>query len=312
MRGPFWSKKVMKKKKKETQELLSGQPVVDPSSEAYAEYVAIKKAEHKAEMKKEKMAEKVIQPRVGAILNNDFITTGGLRAASNGFPSDIGYPTSDEIEEVPYQGQPEGVKALKGILPKAKKKTYTGRGNAAPAKSSLGYYYGDQAPAQAQYIDPSAKVEVEDDGSILPEIESADAKLPSDVEVFSQIREDLRIYRTSDRTIVSAVVVDKDETKNKTVAIRCFGGSAFGGYVRDCSGDAYLIEGIDYVGLGTIPFSFRLEVPNAGNWSVNIPISEKVLMSSFAPSQLKAISDLRERYPEDKYNINFLQMLLAN
>jgi hypothetical protein len=302
----------MKKKKKETQELLSGQPVVDPSSEAYAEYVAIKKAEHKAEMKKEKMAEKVIQPRVGAILNNDFITTGGLRAASNGFPSDIGYPTSDEIEEVPYQGQPEGVKALKGILPKAKKKTYTGRGNAAPAKSSLGYYYGDQAPAQAQYIDPSAKVEVEDDGSILPEIESADAKLPSDVEVFSQIREDLRIYRTSDRTIVSAVVVDKDETKNKTVAIRCFGGSAFGGYVRDCSGDAYLIEGIDYVGLGTIPFSFRLEVPNAGNWSVNIPISEKVLMSSFAPSQLKAISDLRERYPEDKYNINFLQMLLAN
>ncbi len=309
MRGPFWSKKVMKKKKlKELDPSYQKINEVEPQhtmaqeAQAYSEYVAIKKAERKAEMKKEKIAEKIIDSRAGGFIGNfsgsGIFTTNG--AGDNGMESYYG----DEIAEAPTN-PPEGVRALKGILPKAKKKNYTGRANVAKP----GYY---QEQPSAPYLEPSAKIEVEYDGEILPDLESVDAKLPSEIEMFSQVREDIRIFRTSESTMISAIIVDKQEGNNKAVAIRCYGGVAFGGYVRDCSGDAYLIEGIDYVNLGTIPFSLRVEIPKAGNWGVHIPIPEKVLMSSFAPSQLKAISDLKERYPEDKFDINYLQMLLAN
>lgn len=309
MRGPFWSKKVMKKKKlkidplkineeidKEQKSIIEQEAQEDS---AYSEYVAIKKAERKEEIKKEKRAEKIIN-------NSGFIGGNFI------FPPDINRISFGEGQESPVYSEgfhagnpspPEGVKALKGILPKAKKKNY----NTTSAKPQ--YYLEDRI---APYLEPSEKIEVEHDGEILPDLESVDAKLPSEIEMFSQVREDIRIFRTSDRTIISAVIIDKQEGNNRAVAIRCYGGVAFGGYVRDCSGDAYLIEGIDYIHLGTIPFSLRVEIPKAGNWGVHIPIPEKVLMSSFAPTQLKAISNLRERYPEDKFNINYLQMLLAN
>lgn len=289
------------KKKKLSQEKLSQEeqiPDLRQEANAYSEYVAIKKAERKAEIKKEKIAEKIVDSRAGGFIDN-FGGYSGLSASS-------GHAYFGEIPEMPHGTSPEGVKALKGILPKAKKKAYTGRANVAKPQ----YYLEDRPPAP--YMEPSAKIEVEYDGEMLPDLESADAKLPSEIEMFGQVREDIRIFRTGDRTMICAIIVDKQEGNNRAVAIRCYGGVAFGGYVRDCSGDAYLIEGIDYVHLGTIPFSLRVEIPKAGNWSVHIPIPEKVLMSSFAPSQLKAISDLKDKYPEDKFDINYLQMLLAN
>jgi hypothetical protein len=273
--------------------------VSQQEAQAYSEYVAIKKAERKAEMKKEKIAERLVDSRAGGFVNNFSNGMTGYAAESADYGEEV-----PVLDEAPPHVAPEGVKALRGTtLPKVKKKNYSNR-------VKPGQYYLE--PSSVPYLEPSAKIEVDYDREILPDLESVDAKLPSEIEMFSQVREDIRIFRTGDRTMISAVIVDKQEDNNRAVSIRCYGGIAFGGYVRDCSGDAYLIECIDYVHLGAIPFSLRIEIPKAGNWGVNIPIPEKVLMSSFAPSQLKAISDLKEKYPEDKFDINYLQMLLAN
>jgi hypothetical protein len=53
-------------------------------------------------------------------------------------------------------------------------------------------------------------------------------------------------------------------------------------------------------------------MPKAGNWNVNIPIPEKVLGTAFAPAQRKTLADFRERFPGDRYEFQYLQMLLAN
>lgn len=171
--------------------------------------------------------------------------------------------------------------------------------------------YSNKFSAPPNYMEPAVRTEMED-CDVLPELESSEAKLPSDIEQFDDVRTGLRIIRQAERTLVYCIVVDKQNEKNVIAGLRCYGGVAFGGYARDVSGDAYLVECVQSVHLGTVPFSFRLEMPKAGNWNVDIPIPEKVLEAAFAPAQRKTLSDLRDRFPEDRYEFQYLQMLMAN
>jgi len=176
--------------------------------------------------------------------------------------------------------------------------------------NSIGGYTRKSAYTPS-YMEPSVRTEMED-AAILPELADSDAKLPSDIEQFDEVRNSIRIARTPDRTLIYCIVVDKKGEQNIVAGLRCYGGVSFGGYARDVSGDAYLVECVQAVHLGNIPFSFRLEMPKVGNWSVDIPIPEKVLEAAFAPAQRKTLSDLRDRFPDDRYEFQYLQMLLAN
>lgn len=164
---------------------------------------------------------------------------------------------------------------------------------------------------QPNYMEPTVRTDMER-VEVLPPLEASEAKLPADVEMFENVRSALKIYRVPESTLIYAIVVDKSGADNQPVGIRCFGGVAFGGYARDVSGDAYLVECCQSVHLGTIPFSLRLGVPGVGNWSTEVPIPETILDEVFAPPQRKTLSDLRERFPVGRYDIHYLQMLWAN
>lgn len=163
---------------------------------------------------------------------------------------------------------------------------------------------GGYSMEEAPFLEASEKLK-EDTKELLPEMESQQAETPSDREMFDNVRDDLLIFRSHERTIVYALAVDKTGENNQMFALRCFGGVAFGCYPHDTGRDAYLADCMEYIHIGTIPFAIRV-----GESKVKIPIPDKVLERSFTPNQRKMVQLLKEKYPE--YEIRYLQMLGAN
>lgn len=143
--------------------------------------------------------------------------------------------------------------------------------------------------------------------------EFAHAVTPSDSEDFDNVRESIQVLRSNERTLVLAAVVDKgDEDKNIMSAIRCYGGTAFGGYAHDMAKDAYLVQCVEVAQIGHVSFSLVLTMPNVGIWQVKVPIPENVLEKHFSPGQKKLLDIVREKYPAPQYEIHFVQMLGCN
>lgn len=144
----------------------------------------------------------------------------------------------------------------------------------------------------------------------MEEEELAEAATPADMEDFDEVKESLKILRSPGKTAVFAVVIDREVPENNVVsALKCYGTTAFGGYVHDRSRDSYLAECVTCTFLGYVPFSLVLRMPNVGSWEINIPISDKVLEKHFTPKQIKLLNECREKYPKSRYTINFVQML---
>ena len=58
-----------------------------------------------------------------------------------------------------------------------------------------------------------------------------------------------------------------------------------GGYVYDAVSDSYLINCVDCCLLGMVPFSLKMTIPDVGNWSVYVPLCEKIISDSISTSQ---------------------------
>lgn len=148
------------------------------------------------------------------------------------------------------------------------------------------------------------------DPSRIEEVELTSAMTPSDNEEFDDVKEAIQILRSTERTIVFAIVIDKKNEENNVMsAIRCNGGTAFGGYARDAARDSYIVQCVEFLQLGSVAFSYVMTMPSAGNWQVKVPIPETVLEKYFNPQQKKTLADYRERYPKSNYDIHFIQLM---
>jgi hypothetical protein len=121
------------------------------------------------------------------------------------------------------------------------------------------------------------------------------------------IKSNLNPVSTGDGVYVVVYAVSIDTAKNRSVKIPCKHGIPIGGYVYDAVSDAYVIKCIDYANLGVVPISYKLSLPESGNWTVCVPSPERVLkryMNNTQKSDLKRFK--RIMGAECKYE--FLQM----
>lgn len=138
----------------------------------------------------------------------------------------------------------------------------------------------------------------------------SDALTPSDVEDFEDLKNAIRVQRSDDRTLVFAISIDRDnDDKNLMTAIRCNGGTAFGGYAHDLPRDSYLVRCVECVQLGQLPFSYQITMPNIGEWRQKVPIPEGVLEKHLTPQNKKVLDEYRRKWPKSRYDIHFVQML---
>jgi hypothetical protein len=168
------------------------------------------------------------------------------------------------------------------------------------SNSSHGYSDGPGS-GQALYSSPKKKkkvivrnawsdipVEKTYEPSRMEEVELMGALTPSDNEEFDDVKDAMQILRSTERTIVFAIAVDKkNEDNNVMSSIRCNGGTAFGGYARDAARDSYIVQCVEFLQLGSVAFSYVVTMPSAGNWQVKVPIPETVLEKYFNPQQLE-------------------------
>ncbi len=140
-----------------------------------------------------------------------------------------------------------------------------------------------------------------------------EAVTPSDVEDFDGVKNALKVLRSDERTLVFAVAVDKKEDENNAMtAIKCNGGTAFGGYARDLARDSYIVQCVECAQLGQIPFSYFLTMDNVGQWRIKVPLSEDVIEKHLTPANSLILTEFRKKWPKKKYDIHFIQMLGCN
>lgn len=149
--------------------------------------------------------------------------------------------------------------------------------------------------------------------SILMDADFVPPQGPNDKDDLDDCRESIDVARVATRTLVSAVVIDtKVDECNIPMALKCYGGVAFGGYPYDQNQDAYIVRCVDCVQIGGFSFGFRYTMKGIGDWKQNVPIPGKILLRHMSPAQRAILQQFKERYPEPKYRIEFVQMVNAN
>lgn len=155
------------------------------------------------------------------------------------------------------------------------------------------------------------------DEYVMINLESSDLKILEQTGKAMQLTSDdfedqaknFKLCRLKEKTMVFGIVTDlTEEANNRPQAIPCYNGVALGGYVHDASRDSYLVRCTAAFALGSIPFGIVLTMPNIGNWKIRVPIAASVLEKTLNEVQLRRLKEHQQRYPENKYRIEFVQM----
>ena len=123
------------------------------------------------------------------------------------------------------------------------------------------------------------------------------------------VKSSLKVRATQESTYIILLVTHEDPDLNKLQQISCDRGTPIGGYVYDSVNDCYYVSCLDYLPLGYIPVSFKVEMKDAGNWFVPVPVPEKILKRYLDDGQKVDLKRLEDLYNDEHHRISFLQMI---
>jgi hypothetical protein len=130
---------------------------------------------------------------------------------------------------------------------------------------------------------------------------------------FRDIKAGMKILPVDGETLVVVAAVDKSGRANKPQRFAAGKkGIPIGGYVIDGPTGDYLFNCVEYILLGYVPGSFRMEMEGVGRWSVTVPIPEPVLKKLFSAQQKADLKRFRSRYSETQCDLEFLQITSHN
>lgn len=133
-------------------------------------------------------------------------------------------------------------------------------------------------------------------------------------EMIGLVKENVVIEASRYRTLVFLVIKDTTGELNKPLTIPCADGYGISGYakVRDIADDCYLMDGVEYYSLGSIPFAVKLTVPNSGGWKVDLPMPDKMVERYMAPFFRRQLKEHRQKYPKPRFAWHYFQILNCN
>lgn len=122
------------------------------------------------------------------------------------------------------------------------------------------------------------------------------------------VSEAFQVSVIKDRTLVTAIVVDKRGGNNKPFSIRCHHGTALGGYAYDQKSDSYIVACVDVQQVGWINRGFLVSLPQTGNWRISVPLPSKVIDRHLTGAQRRVVKELADKYNEEHFEIHYVQM----
>jgi len=142
---------------------------------------------------------------------------------------------------------------------------------------------------------------------------------------FKEIKSKLKLIRTQQPSYIVLLVSHKTPEKNDIVRLNCknlipANGYPFntkvvpiGGYVYDGIHDCYIINCIDYMTLGFMPFSYKLKMENVGFWTVQIPVPENLVKKNLDNKQKFELDNFKSVYEDSEiFDFHFIQFVSAN
>lgn len=97
---------------------------------------------------------------------------------------------------------------------------------------------------------------------------------------------------------------------DSTLHISCEKGKAISYGCYDIANDAYIVQGVDSISLGSIPVNFKLYAKDSGSVLMDIPLPESVFKRYMTKKQKDLLQSFQTKYKK-QYKINFLQVLRA-
>jgi len=135
------------------------------------------------------------------------------------------------------------------------------------------------------------------------------------------LRSKLRFYQEDQPSFLIMIVVHKEREKNEITKLSCkrlipLDGypqaskiTPIGGYVYDSTTDSYLVNCIDYFGLGFLPFYFKAKVEGGGLWSFPIPFTENVMRRYLSPVQKADLDKFKQVYTDEQFSHQLIQFI---
>lgn len=102
-----------------------------------------------------------------------------------------------------------------------------------------------------------------------------------------------------------AIAVSKNKGENVPLQIRCKG-TPVGGYFFDIHNDCYLVNGVDFLLLGDLPFIAFIQSSEYTTWSSNFPLSEKIIKKYLDKEKNEYLSKFYDNHHKD-CEIHYLQ-----
>ena len=82
-----------------------------------------------------------------------------------------------------------------------------------------------------------------------------------------------------------------------------------GGYVYDGVNDCYLVNCIDYLPLGFLPFFFKIEMEGVGHWSASSPMPESLLRRHLPSLQRSDLDKFKSTYSSEEFKHQYIQFI---
>lgn len=134
-----------------------------------------------------------------------------------------------------------------------------------------------------------------------------------------EVKSKLKIQKIDQPTYVILLVVHNRRDENEIVRLNCrqllpISGYPFntkivpvGGYVYDSSSDTYIVNCIDYLPLGQLPFAYKVVMDEVGHWSSFIPVPSSVIRQSLTNDKRADLERFRIDYNEGEVNFQYIQ-----
>ncbi len=135
--------------------------------------------------------------------------------------------------------------------------------------------------------------------------------IPDDTSVQKDCRDikrNLSVIQNDLATIVTIVAVSPDHDLNHLLAIPAECGLPLQGGVYDTVRDCYVMQGVEYERLGTIPVSYSL-LDNETEMGIDIPMPPRVVARYLSEKQKKIVARFAEKFK--KHRIVYIQFRMA-
>jgi len=123
------------------------------------------------------------------------------------------------------------------------------------------------------------------------------------------IKAQLELKQDFVSTTVIAVAVGHEDYMNNSYLIQCNGGNALNHSCYNVARDAYEVCAVEHMIVGTVPICYQLEITGILDFSLDIPLPEKVFSRYLTPDEILRLKQFKKRFNKEDFDVVFLQML---